>query len=82
MTQELITSPSIPLSREVREALATTKGGYAQLPVSIPNPTFDALADEHCGTLNTKGNGSGNGNGGSAMKMRVPLDRRFVRRAP
>lgn len=77
-TQELITAPAVPLSRAVRQALVQPRSDELQLPMSVPNPTFDALADEQSGAVNANGNGLGNGNGGNAMKMRVPMERRSV----
>ncbi|KZP33918.1 mitochondrial pyruvate dehydrogenase [Athelia psychrophila] len=75
--EELITAPAVPLSRAVRQALIQPRSDELQLPMSVPNPTFDDLADEQSGAVNANGNGLGNGNGGNAMKLRVPMERRY-----
>lgn len=53
------------------------KPNEVNLPESVPNPSFAPLVDDFGGNGNTNG-GLSNGNG---MKMRVPMERRYVRLA-
>lgn len=50
-----------------------------QLPESVPNPSFEYFPDEYTGSGN--GNSNSNGGGGNNMRLRVPMERRYVQSA-
>ena len=55
-----------------------SKPSDMQLPESVPNPSFEPLLDEY----SVSGNGSSDGNNsciaGSNLKLRAPMERRYV----
>ena len=72
--QELITLPPLPLTDDVRAALAASGGAMAALPDSVPNPSLEDV--HHYQNLNgvLGPNGSANAN---RLKLRVPVEKRY-----
>jgi pyruvate dehydrogenase kinase 2/3/4 len=52
-----------------------------QLPESVPNPSFEYFPDEYTGSGNGNSNSNSNGGGGNNMRLRVPMERRYVQSA-
>ena len=77
--QELITAPTVSLPPDIRQALMVPKPDGLQLPESVPNPSFEYFPDEYTGSGN--GNSNSNGGGGNNMRLRVPMERRYVQSA-
>ena len=74
--QELITFPPIALPPDIRQALMVPRSDDIALPESKPNPSFTKFADGS--TQYTHGYCNSNGNGFNKLKLRVPMERRFV----
>lgn len=78
-SQELITFQPISLPKDVRKALAAARPEEHSLPESIPNPSLNHMVDD----FGNAANGStipinGLGNGFNKLKLRVPMERRYV----
>lgn len=60
------------------------RSGEVTLPESKPNPSLEPLGDEytqsHVLDGNSGGNGNGAGNGFNKLRLRVPMERRYVPR--